>query len=283
MAFAHSSVPAKSRIPAPCLDDRVSRVIRSARLALAALLLASCSPPPAAPFRAPAPFPVIAQHESLRGYRLAESFVATGPFRDGAPLRVGAIVNGLRVRPDASGLRVAASVSVPPLQGGVPPPEALGGGLLFWNDSALYTARFVSGHLDAAARYRLSPGARFVWSELCAAARQWWRSSRERSADASARAAHSAAVGGHRGDGRMPGVGVARRGHVFAKRGRGQELSAIGAAGGDADSFWPLPEPPLEHALWSRRRVVTAWFVRAWSARAAWMAGFTISTSVLSW
>ncbi|MEI9949481.1 MAG: hypothetical protein WDO74_10980 [Pseudomonadota bacterium] len=119
-------------------------MIRSFRLAAAVLLFASCSPAPpatqAAAFSAPPPLRLSQQHEPLRGYRLAESFVAKGPFRDGAALRVGALVNGLRVRPDASGLRVAESVSVPPLQGGVGVPDALGGGLLFWNDSALYTA-----------------------------------------------------------------------------------------------------------------------------------------------
>jgi hypothetical protein len=83
----------------------------------------------------------------FRGYRLAQSFVDKGPFRDGAPLRVGAIVAGLRVRPDASGLRLAETVSDPPLQAGVPLPEAQGGGLLFWNNSALYTADSFLGEL----------------------------------------------------------------------------------------------------------------------------------------
>ncbi len=126
-------------------------MIRPPRPAAAVLLLASCGQaPPATPdaaFRPPPPLHVAVQHEPLRGYRLAESFVAKGPFRDGAPLRVGAIVNGLRVRPDASGLRFAESVSVPALQGGVPLPEALAGGLLFWNDSALYTADSFLGTL----------------------------------------------------------------------------------------------------------------------------------------
>jgi hypothetical protein len=132
-------------------DDRVCRVIRPTRLAAALLLLASCShespAPRAAAFRPPPPLRVTAPREPLRGYRLAESFVAKGPFRDGAPLRVGAIVDGLRVRPDANGLRFAQSVSMPPLQAGVPLPEALGGGLLFWNESALYAADSFLGTL----------------------------------------------------------------------------------------------------------------------------------------
>ncbi|HEY0466196.1 MAG TPA: hypothetical protein VGC79_18425 [Polyangiaceae bacterium] len=125
--------------------------MRLNRLAGTALLLASCgSPPPATPaaaLRPPPPLRVIAQHEPLRGYRLSQSFVAKGPFRDGAPLRVGAIVNGLRVRPDASGLRFAESESLPALQAGVPLPEAWGGGFLFWNESALYTADSFLGTL----------------------------------------------------------------------------------------------------------------------------------------
>jgi hypothetical protein len=125
-------------------------VIRLTRL-VAALVLASCGNPPPATrpeaFRVPPPLRVAVQHQPLQGYRLAESFVAQGPFRDGASLRVGAIVNGLRVRPDASGLRIADTVSVPALRGGVPVPEASGGGLLFWNDAALYTADSFLGTL----------------------------------------------------------------------------------------------------------------------------------------
>jgi len=126
-------------------------VIRAIRLAAVLLLLASCShespAPRAATVGGPPGLHVSAQHEPLRGYRLAESFVAKGPFSDGAPLRVGAIVEGLRVRPDANGLRIAESVSVPAISAGVPLPEALGGGLLFWNDSALYTADSFLGRL----------------------------------------------------------------------------------------------------------------------------------------
>src|SRR6185369_11153451 len=132
-------------------SDRVSGVIRPSHLGVVALGLWSCSPAPlAAPpaLRAPPPLHVAVPREPLHGYRLAESFVAKGPFRDGAPLRVGAIVNGLRVRPDASGLRLADSVAVPALQGGVPLPDALGGGLLFWGDSALYTADSFLGTLS---------------------------------------------------------------------------------------------------------------------------------------
>lgn len=137
--------------PPKPLGDRVIRVVRPSHLGVAALCLSSCSPaPPAAPhavLRAPPPLHVAAQRDPLRGYRLAESFVAKGPFHDGAPLRVGAIVNGLRVRPDASGLRLADSLASPALEGGVPLPEALGGGLLFWGASALYTADSFLGTL----------------------------------------------------------------------------------------------------------------------------------------
>jgi hypothetical protein len=139
-----------SNPPARC-SDRVLRVIRTSRLGVAALCLLSCSPPPApqpqSVLHAPPPLHLAVPREPLRGYRLAESFVAKGPFRDGAPLRVGALVNGLRVRPDASGLRLADSVTMPPLQGGVPLPDALGGGLLFWGESALYTSDSFLGTL----------------------------------------------------------------------------------------------------------------------------------------
>ena len=126
--------------------------MRPGHFGVVGLLLGSCSqPPPAAPSPAsaalPLPVRIVAQHEPLHGYRLAQSFVAKGPFRDGAPLRVGAIVKGLRVRPNASGLSVAESVAVPALQGGVPVPDASGGGFLFWNDSALYTADSFLGKL----------------------------------------------------------------------------------------------------------------------------------------
>ena len=130
--------------------DNVARVIRRTHVGATLLIASACNhgqpPPRADAFRAP-PLHLPAQHEPLRGYRLAESFVAKGPFRDGAPLRVGAIVNGLRVRPDASGLRFAESVAVPALQAGVPLPEAWGGGILFWNDTALYTAESFLGTL----------------------------------------------------------------------------------------------------------------------------------------
>ena len=121
-------------------------MIRPICVVVSALLLATaCVPPAAVPeqrvFRAPPPaLPRAPPQAGFRGYRLSSSFVDKGPFRDGAPLRRGAIVNGLRVRTDASGLCLAESVTVPPLQGGVPLPDSLGGGLLFWNDSALYTA-----------------------------------------------------------------------------------------------------------------------------------------------
>ena len=90
---------------------------------------------------------VAPKQPAFGGYRLSTSFVDKGPFRDGAPLRRGAIVNGLRVRPDATGLAIAESVTVPPLQAGVSLPDWLGGGLLFWNDSALYTADSFLGPL----------------------------------------------------------------------------------------------------------------------------------------
>lgn len=126
-------------------------MIRSRRLGVVALCASSCGPalpaPPRAAVEAKTPLRVTVPREPLRGYRLAESFVAKGPFRDGAPLRVGALVNGLRVRPDANGLRVADSVAVPPLQGGVPLPDAWGGGLLFWGESTLYTADSFLGTL----------------------------------------------------------------------------------------------------------------------------------------
>jgi hypothetical protein len=83
----------------------------------------------------------------FRGYRLAASYVEKGPFRDGAPLRIGAIVNGLRVRTDATGMSLAQSVTVSPLQAGAPLPDWLGGGLLFWNATALYTSDTFLGAL----------------------------------------------------------------------------------------------------------------------------------------
>ena len=124
------------------------------RVSLAAFAsLGSCSPAPpatqASALRAPPAIArPIAQHEPLRGYRLAESFVARGPILDGAPLRLGAIVNGLRVRPNASGLHFAESEAMPALISGVPVPELWGGGFLFWNDTALYTAEAFLGPLS---------------------------------------------------------------------------------------------------------------------------------------
>ena len=100
------------------------------------------TPPALAPLRLAAP--VQAQ---FRGYRLAQSFVEKGPFRDGAPLRIGAIVNGLRVRTDATGMSLAQSVTISPLQAGAPLPDWLGGGLLFWNETALYTSDTFLGAL----------------------------------------------------------------------------------------------------------------------------------------
>ena len=108
----------------------------------------SPAPSRAKPFQPPPiPLGASAAEPAFHGYRLAQSFVDQGPFRDGAPLRVGAIVAGLRVRPDASGLRLAETVSNPPLKTGVPLPESQGGGLLFWNNSALYTADSFLGTL----------------------------------------------------------------------------------------------------------------------------------------
>lgn len=126
---------------------------RSHCLAAGVLLLTSCTQAPPLTYAAPshttpAALHVSAPREPPRGYRLAESFVAKGPFRDGAPLRMGAIVNGLRVRPDASGLRFAETDAAPALQAGVPLPEALGGGFVFWNDTALYTADSFLGTLE---------------------------------------------------------------------------------------------------------------------------------------
>jgi len=128
-------------------------VIRAFGAGACALLFASACMRSPAPSRAK-PFPpspvaanAVPSEPGFHGYRLAQSFVEKGPFRDGAPLRVGAIVAGLRVRPDASGLRLAETVSNPPLKTGVPLPESQGGGLLFWNNSALYTADSFLGTL----------------------------------------------------------------------------------------------------------------------------------------
>ena len=122
-------------------------------LAAGVLLLTSCTQAPPVTYAAPSHATPVALHVSVprappRGYRLAESFVAKGPFRDGAPLRMGAIVNGLRVRPDASGLRFAETDAAPALQAGVPLPEPLGGGFVFWNDTALFTADSFLGRLE---------------------------------------------------------------------------------------------------------------------------------------
>ncbi|MEO7033919.1 MAG: hypothetical protein ABI548_08555 [Polyangiaceae bacterium] len=128
-------------------------MISPTRVAACALLLAvGCARGPGStplgPFRSPPPprLPAPLQAE-FRGYRLAASFVDEGPFRDGAPLRRGVIVGGLRVRTDASGLRLAETTADPPLEAGVRLPDAQGGGLLFWNDHALYTADTFLGTL----------------------------------------------------------------------------------------------------------------------------------------
>ena len=128
-------------------------MIRSICVATSGLLLASAcarAPEPARPraFQTPAPLRIAAPVQApFRGYRLAASYVEKGPFRDGAPLRIGAIVNGLRVRTDATGMSLAQSVTVAPLQAGAPVPDWLGGGLLFWNATALYTSDTFLGAL----------------------------------------------------------------------------------------------------------------------------------------
>jgi hypothetical protein len=103
----------------------------------------------------------------FRGYRLAASFVEKSPFHDSAPLRTGALVGGLRVRTDASGLSLADTISEPALRGGSPVPEPLGGGVLFWNATALYTSETFLGLLHPLldlgfAPVRASFGPKFV-------------------------------------------------------------------------------------------------------------------------
>jgi len=116
------------------------------------LLAGACVPPPSAPrlrsFRAPPPLQRSAlRPPEFRGYRLAASYVEKSPFHDSAPLRTGALVGGLRVRTDASGLSLADTISEPALRGGSPVPEPLGGGVLFWNTTALYTSETFLGLL----------------------------------------------------------------------------------------------------------------------------------------
>ncbi len=129
-------------------------MIRAIFSGLSALLLVSaCAPtlgaPRSKPFSAPpAPRVSASPQPEFRGYRLAPSYVEKGPFRDGAPLRTGALLGGLRLRTDASGLSSADSVADPPLIGGVRLPSHLGGGLLFWNSRALYTADTFLGLLS---------------------------------------------------------------------------------------------------------------------------------------
>ncbi|HWZ92146.1 MAG TPA: hypothetical protein VNW92_24955, partial [Polyangiaceae bacterium] len=121
-------------------------MVRAFGLSVGVALLASgCVPPPSAPHaRAfhtpPAARPAPLPQPGFRGYRLAASYVEKSSFRAGAPLRTGALVGGLRVRTDASGLSLADNVTEPALVGGAQMPDSLGGGLLFWNSTALYTA-----------------------------------------------------------------------------------------------------------------------------------------------
>ncbi|MEO8902234.1 MAG: hypothetical protein ABI488_10150 [Polyangiaceae bacterium] len=129
-------------------------MISPTRVAACALLLAvGCArgpeSTPLAPSRTPPPARLAAPLQpEFRGYRLATSFVDKGPFRDGAPLRRGVLVGGLRVRTDASGLRLSQTIADPPLEAGVRLPDAQGGGLLFWNHHALYTADTFLGTLQ---------------------------------------------------------------------------------------------------------------------------------------
>ncbi|HEY3665073.1 MAG TPA: hypothetical protein VGL19_03695, partial [Polyangiaceae bacterium] len=125
-------------------------MIRGLAAGASAMLLASaCVPSPAIsrqkPLQAPAvPAVASATEPGFHGYRLAQSFV--DKFREGAQLGEGAIVDGLRVRPDAGGLSLAETVSDPPLKAGVPIPGPAGG-LLFWNNHALYSADSFLGAL----------------------------------------------------------------------------------------------------------------------------------------
>ena len=117
-----------------------------------ALLVTACVPLPSAPpakaFHAPPPLrQVTLRQPPFRGYRLAASYVEKSSFRDGAPLRTGVIVAGLRVRTDASGLSMADTVADPPLLGGAQMADHVGGGLLFWSSSSLYTADTFLGAL----------------------------------------------------------------------------------------------------------------------------------------
>jgi hypothetical protein len=134
-------------------------------LALSCALVGSaCAPavnaPRPKPFSAPPPPVVTASSQpEFRGYRLAASYVEKSPFRDGAPLRTGALVGGLRVRTDASGLSSADSVAEPPLVGGVQLPSQLGGGLLFWNARALYTTDTFLGLLSPLLEIGFRPSA----------------------------------------------------------------------------------------------------------------------------
>ncbi len=128
------------------------------------LLASACAPtlsaPRPKPFSAPpAPRLSASPQPEFRGYRLAPSYVEKGPFRDGAPLRTGALLGGLRLRTDASGLSLADSVADPPLIGGVQLPSHLGGGLLFWNTRALYTVDTFLGTLSPLLDLGFAPAA----------------------------------------------------------------------------------------------------------------------------
>ncbi len=109
-----------------------------------ALACVGCAEPPVVPKAQPLPpaklHTVLPPRPEFRGYRLSASAFGQSSFRDGAPLHRGAIVGGLRLRTDGTGLLQAESIASPPLLEGVAVPAHLGGGFLFWNESSLFSA-----------------------------------------------------------------------------------------------------------------------------------------------
>lgn len=127
------------------------------------LVCSACAPVASAPQPKPIAPPSLhtmpPAKPEFRGYRVADSVIREQSFRDGAPLHRGAIVDGLRVRTEGTGIAEAESVARPPLIDGVAVPAQLGGGFLFWSERGLFHAPTFLADLSPITDLGYLPGA----------------------------------------------------------------------------------------------------------------------------